>query len=45
MINPMKSSPVGSAASLWKQADPCLYGTLWVVAACLGTLATLLLPG
>jgi hypothetical protein len=45
MINTIKTSPVGLAWSLWKQGDPSLYGTLWVIAACLGALATLLLPG
>jgi hypothetical protein len=45
MINPLKSRSVGLTASLWRQWDPSLHGTLWVVIACLGTLATLFLPG
>jgi hypothetical protein len=45
MINTLKSSLVVSAASLWRQEDPSLYGTLLVVVACLGTVGTVLLLG
>jgi len=45
MIGPMNSRLAGTVASVWKQGDSSLFGTLWVLAACLATLATLLLPG
>ncbi len=45
MIGPMKTRLVGTVATVWKQGDSTLFGTLWVLAACLATLATLFLPG
>jgi hypothetical protein len=45
MISPMNSRLAGTVTSVWKQGDSSLFGTLWVLAACLATLATLLLPG
>jgi hypothetical protein len=45
MIDPMNSSLAGTIASLWKRGDSSLFGTLWVLAACLATLTILLLPG
>jgi hypothetical protein len=45
MIDPMNSSLAGTIVSLWKRGDSSLFGTLWVLAACLATLTILLLPG
>jgi hypothetical protein len=45
MIDPMNPSLAGTIASLWKRGDSSLFGTLWVLAACLAMLAILLLPG
>jgi hypothetical protein len=45
MIGPMNTRLAGTVATVWKQGDPTLLGTLWVLAACLATLATLFLPG
>ncbi len=45
MLVPMKSSLAVTAASVWKQTDPVAVGTLAIVVACLGVLATLLQPG
>jgi hypothetical protein len=45
MIGPMNSRLVGTVVSVWKHGDSTLFGTLWVLVACLATLAILLLPG
>ncbi len=45
MINAIKTSPISSALSLRKQEDPSLYGTLSVIAACLGTMLALIVLG
>jgi hypothetical protein len=39
------TSPARLAGPVHADRDPSFYGTLWVVAACLAVLATLLLPG
>lgn len=40
-----RTSPAPLAGLVAANRDPSLYGTLWVVVACLAVLATLLLPG
>jgi len=45
MMTTSKSIPTEWAGLIRENRDRSLYGTLWVVAACLGVLATLLLSG
>ncbi len=40
-----RTSPARSAGLTRPDRDSSFYGTLWVIAACLAVLATLLLPG
>lgn len=40
-----RTSPAPLTGLVAAERDPSLYGTLWVVAACIAVLATLLLPG
>ena len=45
MFVSMKSRLFFAAASFWKHGDPSVVGTLGIIVACLGVLATVLLPG
>jgi hypothetical protein len=45
MFSPSKLMPLGPATFDHVDRNSTLYGSLWVVAACLVVLATLLLPG
>jgi hypothetical protein len=45
MMSTMKSTTSWYSSSRRSEHDESLYGTLWVLVACLGALATLFLPG
>src|SRR4029079_2830301 len=45
MINTMKSIALGNSVPVRTTGDPSWYGTLWILVACLGVLATFFFAG